>query len=103
MDILLEIVSEADSVEKEKTAKHSDLKGVSVLLAEDNDLNAEIATIHLESTGMQATRATDGKQAVSLFHEKPKGTFDIILMDGHDAGNERLSGNRGNPQHGRQT
>ena len=58
-----------------------DISDVSVLMAEDNDLNAEIATIQLEELGIQITRAADGKQAVSIFAENPSGTFDIILMD----------------------
>ncbi|MGN1368067.1 MAG: ATP-binding protein [Aristaeellaceae bacterium] len=57
------------------------LAGVKLLLAEDNDLNAEIATIQLEDLGMQVTRAADGKQAVRAFAENPPGTFDMILMD----------------------
>lgn len=58
-----------------------DISDVSVLMAEDNDLNAEIATIQLEELGIRITRAADGKQAVSIFAENPSGTFDIILMD----------------------
>ena len=58
-----------------------DISDVSVLMAEDNDLNAEIATIQLEELGIQITRAAGGKRAVSIFAENPSGTFDIILMD----------------------
>ena len=50
-------------------------------MAEDNDLNAEIAMIQLEELGIQITRAADGKEAVRLFAQNPAGTFDIILMD----------------------
>ena len=57
-----------------------DISDVSVLMAEDNDLNAEIATIQLEELGIQITRAADGKQAVSIFAENPSGTFDIIQI-----------------------
>ena len=59
----------------------ADLHGLKVLLAEDNDLNAEIAIVQLEELGMQITRAVDGKEAVRCFAENPQGTFDIILMD----------------------
>ena len=52
-----------------------------VLMAEDNDLNAEIAVIQLEEMGIQVTRVADGKEAVNLFAHNPAGTFDIILMD----------------------
>ena len=57
------------------------LRGIRVLLAEDNDLNAEIAEIQLEELGMKVTRANDGKQAVELFSDNPADTFDVILMD----------------------
>ena len=52
-----------------------------MLLAEDNDLNAELATILLEDLGMTVTRAADGQEVVDLFAEHPAGTYDIILMD----------------------
>ena len=51
------------------------------MLAEDNDLNAEIAKMLLEDAGVIVTGVGDGQQAVSLFQEKPAGTFDVILMD----------------------
>ena len=57
------------------------LRGIRVLLAEDNDLNAEIAEIQLEELGIQITRAVDGKDVVRTFEENPPGTFDAILMD----------------------
>ena len=63
------------------SAVERDLTGVSVLLAEDNDLNAEIACMLLEDHGMNVTRASDGKKAVELFTADPPGTYDIILMD----------------------
>ena len=74
----------ADSCEGKKTdfaVGKVDLHGLKVLLAEDNDLNAEIAIVQLEELGMQITRAVDGKEAVRCFAENPQGTFDIILMD----------------------
>ena len=58
-----------------------DLTGVNVLLAEDNELNAEIAAVQLEEFGMNVERAVDGKNAVEIFRNHPKGTFDVILMD----------------------
>ena len=69
-------------IQKEDYAADSgDFTGVKVLLAEDNELNAEIATIQLEELGIQVTRATDGMQAVRAFAENPPGAFDVILMD----------------------
>ena len=58
-----------------------DLHGLHVLLAEDNDLNAEIAVSLLEEQGMIITRAADGKSALAQFCNTAPGTFDLILMD----------------------
>ena len=74
----------ADPIEKEEqTAAPApkDLTDLHILLAEDNDLNAEIAIMLLEDKGMQVTRAIDGCEAVELFENHPPGTFDVILMD----------------------
>ena len=81
VEIPMELTS-AEKVEKTKrSVQHNDLKGIKVLLAEDNDLNAELATMLLEDSGMTVTRAADGQEAVDLFTEHPAGTYDIILMD----------------------
>ena len=81
VEIPMELTN-AEKVEKTKPlVQHNDLKGIKVLLAEDNDLNAELATMLLEDSGMTVTRATDGQEAVDLFAEHPAGTYDIILMD----------------------
>ena len=81
VDIPLEITdkewNKSDPVFSEKV----DLTGVNVLLAEDNELNAEIAAVQLEEFGMNVERAVDGKNAVEIFRNHPKGTFDVILMD----------------------
>ena len=50
-------------------------------MAEDNELNREIAAFLLKDEGISVTEAEDGQQAVELFKEKPAGTFDAILMD----------------------
>ena len=57
------------------------LAGMNVLLAEDNELNAEIAQALLESEGIVVTRAADGNEAVELYVSRPAGSFDAILMD----------------------
>lgn len=62
-------------------AKAISLKGVPVLLAEDNDLNAEITTMLLEKEGMVVTRAADGEQVVEIFKNAPAEAFAVILMD----------------------
>ena len=66
---------------EQKQRLHRDLTGIHVLMAEDNDLNAELATIILEDAGMTVTRASDGKEVVDLFKNHPRGTYDLILMD----------------------
>lgn len=57
------------------------LAGMNVLLAEDNDLNAEIAQTLLESEDVVVTRAANGNEAVDLYLSHPAGSFDAILMD----------------------
>ena len=57
------------------------LKGRKILLAEDNDLNAEIAEVILERAGLKTERAEDGIQCVKRVMEMPAGTYDMILMD----------------------
>ena len=57
------------------------LKGRNILLAEDNDLNAEIAETILERAGLKIDRVADGIQCVNRILEMPAGTYDIILMD----------------------
>lgn len=57
------------------------LKGRNILLAEDNDLNAEIAATILERAGLKTERVEDGIQCVNRIMEMPAGTYDVILMD----------------------
>ena len=57
------------------------LKGKRVLLAEDNDLNAEIVEIQLEEYGMVIDRARNGKEALDAFLAKEPDTYSVILMD----------------------
>ena len=68
------------------TEKFSDMdetriSGKHILLAEDNDLNAEIAEFILEDMGLIVDRVEDGAQCVSRIEQKPAGTYDLILMD----------------------
>lgn len=58
-----------------------DITGMHILLAEDNDLNMEIATTLLEEAGAVITPAENGKIAVEKFSESSEGEFDVILMD----------------------
>ena len=57
------------------------LEGRNILLAEDNDLNAEIAEAILESAGLKIKRVEDGIQCVNRIEKMPADTYDMILMD----------------------
>jgi len=57
------------------------LKGLRVLLAEDNDLNAKIVTFMLEKEGVEVERAVDGQEAADMFRENPQNHYDLVLMD----------------------
>ena len=75
-------LTDGEKVEKQDlSAAKADLNGIRILMAEDNDLNAEIAIVQMEECGMTVTRAANGQEAVRLFSENPPDTFDIILMD----------------------
>lgn len=69
----IETAESSDSVEK--------LRGKHVLLAEDNNLNAEIAVAVLEKTGLVIDRVEDGILCVSRIEQLPSDTYDLILMD----------------------
>lgn len=81
VDIPLEITDKECNKSDTGFSEKVNLTGVKVLLAEDNELNAEIATVQLEEFGMNVERAVDGKNAVEIFRNHPEGTFDVILMD----------------------
>ncbi|MGN1089093.1 MAG: ATP-binding protein, partial [Huintestinicola sp.] len=81
VEIPMELTAGENVVHQEASGVQDSLKGIRVLLAEDNDLNAEIAEIQLEELGMTVTHAADGEQAVKLFADNPSGTFDVIIMD----------------------
>ena len=58
-----------------------ELNGLKVLLAEDNEINAEIAMELLSLQNIQVEWAENGQQAVDLFASHPAGYYDLILMD----------------------
>ena len=72
---------------EQDTEKASDMNetgrisGKHILLAEDNDLNAEIAEFILEDMGLLVDRVEDGIQCVAKMEQEPAGTYDLILMD----------------------
>lgn len=67
--------------EKEEQNMQYSISGMKLLMAEDNELNAEIAEMMLTDKGATVTIAGNGKQAVELFSSNAPGTFDAILMD----------------------
>lgn len=82
VQIPLEIDKNPQAKERtDEQAYSCSLAGMNVLLAEDNELNAEIAQALLESEGIVVTRAADGNEAVDLYVGRPAGSFDAILMD----------------------
>ena len=81
VELPMELTDKSRVQKQDAPIAKTELKGVKVLLAEDNDLNAEIATVQLEELGMTMTRAPDGAAAVTLFAQNPPDTFDVILMD----------------------
>ena len=62
-------------------AEKYDIRGLHLLAAEDNELNAEIIEMLLTDDGAKVTVAKNGRQAVECFENNPPGTFDAILMD----------------------
>ena len=81
VELPMEITDAREVTKKDYSVGSIDLSGLKILLAEDNDLNAEIAIVQLEELGIRITRAADGDEAVRFFAENPEGTFDLILMD----------------------
>ena len=59
----------------------ADFTGIHILLAEDNDLNMEIAEFLLQEHGATVSRAWNGREALTLFDASAPGSFDLILMD----------------------
>ena len=76
-----EIAEQSAMAKDAASTEKADITGKRLLLAEDNDLNAEIAQIQLEEAGAKVTVVKDGKEALELFRDTPEGTFDAILMD----------------------
>ena len=72
---------EADKREEQKEVSEKSIKGLHILLAEDNELNMEIAEFVLRNGGTNVTKAWNGQEAVELFKQSEPGGFDAILMD----------------------
>ena len=80
--------------EEKREISEKELSGVKVLLAEDNELNMEIAVFILEKYGMEVEPARNGKEAVDLFASSRNGEFQVILMDVMMPGMDGLTATR---------
>lgn len=81
VEIPVEITDAEHVISQKQYSQSKNLEGIKVLLAEDNDLNAELGKMILEGYGMIVTRVTNGQEAIDAFEASPEGTFDVILMD----------------------
>lgn len=81
VELPLRIAETAPDTKEKCLCTERDLQGVRVLMAEDNDLNAEIAITLLEEKGLVVTRAIDGQDVLDQFRAVPAGSYDLILMD----------------------
>ena len=72
---------DADKREKQKDVFEMSIKGLHILLTEDNELNMEIAEFILQNEGAAVTKAWNGQEAVELFIKSRPGELDVILMD----------------------
>ena len=72
---------DADKRDEQNDVSEKSIKGLHILLAEDNELNMEIAEFVLQNEGAEVTRAWNGQEAVELFRNSEPGEFDAILMD----------------------
>ncbi len=70
-----------DEQQESSDQQENVLEGKRILLAEDNDLNAEIAMMILEESGAKVEWAEDGKIATDMFEKSASGYYDAILMD----------------------
>lgn len=72
---------DADKREEQKDVSENSIKGLHILLAEDNELNMEIAEFVLRNEGADVTKAWNGQEAVERFRKSRVGEFNVILMD----------------------
>ena len=79
--IPFEIAEEPAVVQEMSELPKENLSGCRILLAEDNELNREIAAFLLKDEGISVAEAEDGQQAVECFLKMPEGYYDAVLMD----------------------
>ena len=81
IQVPFKIDPDADKREEQRDVSEKSIKGLHILLAEDNELNMEIAEFVLQNVGADVTKAWNGQEAVELFRKSEPGGFDTILMD----------------------
>ncbi len=79
--IPFKIDPDADNREEQKEVSEKSIEGLHILLAEDNELNMEIAEFMLQNEGAIVTKAWNGQEAVEIFRKSEAGEFNVILMD----------------------
>ena len=79
--VSFKIDMEADKREEQKDISEKSIAGLHILLAEDNELNMEIAEFMLQNEGAEVTKAWNGQETVERFRKSKPGEFDVILMD----------------------
>ena len=72
---------DVDIREEQADVSEKSIKGLHILLAEDNELNMEIAEFVLQNEGAEVSKAWNGEKTVELFRKSESGEFDAILMD----------------------
>lgn len=72
---------DVDKSKEQKDLSKKTIKGLHILLAEDNELNMEIAEFMFQNEGAEVTKAWNGLEAVEIFEKSRPGEFDVILMD----------------------
>lgn len=73
--------AEERDISSETESERNSIQGIKILLAEDNEINRDVAQVLLEEEGAVVTAVSNGREAVKLFSRHPEGTFDVILMD----------------------
>ena len=72
---------DVDKSKEQKDLSEKTIMGLHILLAEDNELNMEIAEFMFQNEGAEVTKAWNGLEAVEIFEKSRPGEFDVILMD----------------------
>ena len=81
IQVPFKIDPDADKREEQRDVSEKSIKGLHILLAEDNELNMEIAEFVLQNVGADVTKAWNAQEAVERFTKSEPGGFDTILMD----------------------